>query len=97
MSLRESDTTAPENTDAAVVGDRDAEAARAWERSYERFNVQKDWLGQTFTVRGTEYRVTGLNPRRPKFPVTARRGHDDRGFKFPVNTLKMAFLLQAAP
>ena len=41
-------------------------------------------VGSTFTSKGTEYRVTGYNPSRPKFPVSATRVRDGAPFKFTL-------------
>lgn len=42
--------------------------------------------GRTFTSRGRQYKVTGINLRRRKYPVSAERD-DGRGFKFDSETV----------
>lgn len=41
-------------------------------------------VGSTFICKGTEYRVTGYTPSRPKFPVSATRTRDGAPFKFTL-------------
>jgi hypothetical protein len=44
-------------------------------------------VGNKFNFHGKPYTVTGLNFRRPKFPVSAER-FDGKKFKFPMATVQ---------
>lgn len=58
--------------------------------------LRPDQFGQVFAVDGTLYRVSGLVTSRPKFPVSAIRVHDKRGFKFPASTIARLLPMKAA-
>lgn len=68
-----------------------------WESACGLYGLPKDAFGKTFTVRGTEYRIAAINTRRPKFPVSAVRVRDDRGFKFGADTVRRALGVVPAP
>lgn len=51
----------------------------------ESYGLAPGDLGRKFTVRGETFRITGLNPNRPKYPIDAERLPDRRGFKFPAD------------
>lgn len=53
-----------------------------------RYGFESTDLGRTFVSRGTEYRITGLNPSAPKFPVQGERVRDGQPFKFPEAVVK---------
>lgn len=53
-----------------------------WNLHAPRFNLPLDMVGKTFKTKGTEYRITGINPSRPKFPVDCTRTRDNKPFKF---------------
>ncbi|WP_062120399.1 hypothetical protein [Aureimonas sp. AU40] len=40
--------------------------------------------GRTFASNGIRYEVVGIAPSRPKFPISCKRVHDGKGFKFPA-------------
>jgi hypothetical protein len=61
--------------------------AQEFKRSAARFGLHPDDLGGTFTSQGTQYRITGLKTRRPKYPVTGARVSDGRTFKFPASSV----------
>jgi hypothetical protein len=46
-----------------------------------------DIVGRTFRSRTRTYEVTGIETRRPKYPVTAKRLPDGKPFKFPTSTV----------
>jgi hypothetical protein len=94
-ALRASTTTAPAESPAAITGDKVAEAKAAWDRHAEAFRMRKEWLGELFTVRGTDYLIAGLNPRRPKYPVDAVRVKDGKKFKFTAQAISVAMLRKA--
>ncbi len=51
----------------------------------ETYGLSPDDLGRTFTVRGETFRITGLSPNRPKYPIDVERLPDRRPYKFPVD------------
>ena len=46
--------------------------------------LKPEHYGATFKSGRTEYRITGIKMSRYKYPVSAERVKDGRGFKFPV-------------
>lgn len=64
--------------------------AQAFKTHAERYGLSPDDLGGTFTHQGEQFRIVGLRTRRPKFPISAERVSDGRGFKFPENVLRNA-------
>jgi hypothetical protein len=70
-----------------------AAAARAQDAAL--LNLPADVVGRTFTAQGTEYKVTGLNIGRPRFPVSADRVRDGKAFKFPVDAVRRGMGLPA--
>ncbi len=52
--------------------------------------------GRIFTVGGTEYQLTSINSRRPKYPFGANRVSDGAGFKFGEDTVLRAFGVEIA-
>ena len=55
----------------------------------ETYGLSPDDLGRTFTVRGETFRITGLSPNRPKYPIDVERLPDRRGFKFPADIVAL--------
>ena len=53
------------------------------------FGLQPSDYGRTFSSNGEVFRITGLNPNRPKYPIRAERVSDGRGFKFTVDTVTL--------
>jgi hypothetical protein len=56
-------------------------AEAEFKRYAAHYGMQPDWFGKTFFHQGTQYRITGINPGAPKFPVNAERTHDGKSFK----------------
>jgi len=88
--LRPADSDA--SASASASGPSPEETAKVeraeWKRWAPTFGFDADDYGRTFTCRGTEYRLTGLNPRAPKYPVQAVRVSDGRGFKFTSGSVR---------
>jgi len=55
----------------------------------ETYGLSPDDLGRTFTVRGEAFRITGLSPSRPKYPIDVERLPDRRGFKFSADIVAL--------
>jgi len=51
----------------------------------ESYGLSPGDLGRTFTMRGETFRITGLNPNRPKYPIDVERLPDRRTYKFPAD------------
>lgn len=47
------------------------------------FGVKPEDLGRTFAFNGRNFTLTGLNPRRPKFPFSATCKEDGKSYKLP--------------
>jgi len=47
-------------------------------------------FGKVFALRGTQYRVVGLSPNRPRYPVNCERVRDGKPFKVPAEDVKRA-------
>lgn len=58
-----------------------------FERSCYRYGLKPEHYGAEFTSNGKTFRLTGLNPRRPKYPISAVRVGDDKPFKFTKHVL----------
>lgn len=68
--------------------------AQAFKTHAERFGLSPSDLGGTFIHQGTQFRITGLKTRRPKFPISAERVSDGRGHKFPEMVVRNATITQ---
>jgi len=53
------------------------------------YGLEPTDLGKTFMVNNNLYVITGINPNRPKFPISGVRS-DGKKFKFPALTVKAA-------
>ena len=56
------------------------------------YGLQPEDFGREFSSHGERFRITGLNLRRPRFPVSAVRIPDGKGYKFTAEDV--AALLQ---
>jgi hypothetical protein len=72
----------------AETGEALTREAQDFKRSAKQFGFEPEDLGSEFTVRGTVYKITGLKTRRHKYPISAVRVSDGKGFKFPVESVK---------
>lgn len=59
----------------------------------EAFGLSPDDYGRQFSTGRERFRITGIDPRRPKYPVSAERIPDGQGFKFTPD--QIALLLQS--
>jgi hypothetical protein len=69
-------------------------AGQEFKKNAFRVGLEPDDLGKEFMSRGEKYRITGLNLRRRKYPISAERLRDGKSFKFGADTVK--FNLQRA-
>ena len=58
----------------------------------EAFGLSPADYGRSFSTSREQFRITGIDPRRPKYPVSAERVPDGQGFKFTAE--QVALLLQ---
>jgi hypothetical protein len=58
----------------------------------EAFGLSPADLGRQFSTGRETFRLTGIDPRRPKYPISAERIPDGKGFKFTGD--QVALLLQ---
>ena len=56
------------------------------------YGLQSEDFGREFLSRGERFRITGIDPRRPPYPVSAVRIPDGKGYKFTAENV--AALLQ---
>ncbi len=59
----------------------------------EHYGLAASDFGREFTTGNERFRITGIDPKRPKYPISAERIPDRRGFKFTAENVVM--LLQA--
>lgn len=50
----------------------------------QHFGLEPSDYGRAFRARSETFRVTAINPNRPKYPISVERVTDGRGFKFPA-------------
>jgi len=60
----------------------------------EEFGLSPDDFGREFSNGREHFRVAGIDPRRPKYPVSATRIPDGKGYKFTAENV--ALLLKAS-
>lgn len=51
------------------------------------FGLDPTDYGRTFCTGGEAFRLTAINPNRPKYPISAERIADGRGFKFTAENV----------
>jgi len=53
------------------------------------FGLEPSDHGRTFRSNDELFRIVAINPNRPKYPVSAERISDGKGFKFPAENVVM--------
>ncbi len=53
------------------------------------FGLEPSDYGRTFRTGGDLHRIVGINPNRPKYPISTERVSDGRGFKMPAENVVM--------
>jgi hypothetical protein len=61
----------------------------------ERYGLVPSDFGREFITGGERFRITGIDPKRPKYPVSAERLPDRRGFKFTAENVAMLLKAQS--
>ncbi|MGP3699835.1 hypothetical protein [Rhodobacter sp. NSM] len=59
----------------------------------EEYGLSPEDYGREFSTGRARFRIAGLDPRRPRYPVSAERIPDGQGFKFTAD--HVALLLRA--
>ena len=54
-----------------------------------QFGLEASDYGRTFSKQGVRYRIVGINPNRPKYPISAERVADGSGFKFTAENVAL--------
>lgn len=60
-----------------------------WERLAHLFNLKPEWYGETFTHRGTEYKIVGIAGRSPKNVVRITRTKDNREMRCSASMIRL--------
>ena len=55
----------------------------------EQYGLAASDLGREFTTGDERFRITGIDPKRPKYPISVERIPDRRGFKFTAENVAM--------
>jgi hypothetical protein len=55
----------------------------------EEYGLSPDDFGREFSTGQEWFRVAGINPRRPKYPISAKRLVDGKGYKFTAENVAM--------
>jgi hypothetical protein len=67
-----------------------SDTGRQMLRTYgHRFGLSEQDHGTIFTFRGTRYKLIGLKPSRPKYPLECEHMGDGRTFKFDTGVVPM--------
>ena len=60
----------------------------------EEYGLSPEDIGREFSTGRERFRVAGIDPRRPKYPISATRIPDGKGYKFTAENVVL--LLRAA-
>lgn len=60
------------------------------------FGLEPSDYGRTFKSGGELHRIVGINPNRPKYPISTERISDGRAFKMPAENVVMYLLSSSA-
>ncbi len=55
----------------------------------EHYGLQPSDFGKTFSTDSETFRITAINPSRPKYPISVERLPDRRGFKFTAKDVAL--------
>ena len=55
----------------------------------ESYGLTPEDFGRQFLADGELFRIVGINPRRPKYPINAERLPDRRSYKFTPENIAM--------
>lgn len=80
-------TSTPVNANEQGINLNDP-AVQAYQQYAARYGWNPDAIGGTFDYAGEQYRLTGYNDRAKKYPFTADRVRDGKGYKFPESIVR---------
>lgn len=75
-------------SDITTSGEVLTPEAQAFKLHAARYGLSPDDLYGTFTLNGTQFRITGLKTRRPKFPISGENISTGRMHKFTESALR---------
>lgn len=52
------------------------------------YDLKPEHLGAEVVYAGTTYKITGLNPKAPRYPINVERVSDGRGFRLPERAVR---------
>lgn len=58
------------------------------------YDLKPEWLDATFPANGTTYQIVGLNTRKHKNPVLAKRTDNGKIYIFPADIIKLRMAMQ---
>ena len=61
----------------------------------EEYGLAPDDYGREFSTGRELFRITGIDPRRPKYPVSVERIPDRKGYKFSAENVAMLLKSQS--
>jgi len=82
--------------DASNVAAQNADKAkREFELHCHAFGLKPEHFGHVFRFQSNDYRICGIKPGAPKFPVLAARVRGGKVFKFPLEATGLVTAEQA--
>ena len=69
-------------------GEVQTNAMRDFKQLAPMYGLKESDFHETFSSRGTTYRIMGLKARAYKYPIQVERVSDKKGFKFPAEIVK---------
>ncbi|QPB24787.1 hypothetical protein [Rhizobium sp. 007] len=63
----------------------------------EQYGLEAADFERKFIAGGERFRITGIDPRRPNYPISVERIPDRRGFKFTADNVAMLLKAHASP
>ena len=82
-------TAVPLQLDETGINRADPEA-QLWVLLAKHFQLPLDGLGRTFVSQGQRFQITGLNDRRPKYPVSAKCLDNGKMYTFTAESVRNA-------
>ncbi|MCY1740743.1 hypothetical protein [Ensifer sp. SL37] len=62
-----------------------------------QYGLEATDFEREFIASGERFRITGIDPRRPKYPISVERIPDRRGFKFTADNVAMLLKAKDKP
>ena len=87
-NLTDGITTNPEADDLAPGKEQKAATDLQNSAIARLCDAESAWFGKSFTIRQSTFKVIGLLPSRPKFPILAKNVKTGKNFIFPVSMVR---------